>query len=324
MKRLLAPVLAAALPAMAQGAAPQNFDETAFLTNFRKAFSVPLSINLSMGALKPSAIPGFQSGEISAGEGASAQKIPVQISNDRRFYIMSPTFKFVPSAIPGFQDAAPVDSGQDAPPVHITYDGKFFLMGQFKDLTTDPDEANSSKIKLQGVPFIGPSTAPVTLVEYSDFQCPHCKKAFETIDRDILPAYPGKIRLVFKHYPLKTLHEWAYDAALAAACAGMQSASAEHALAAAFFEEQKTLKKEDLPKKAVEAAKKAGLDIPRFEACVDKGKSKAVIDADSTEAESLGVTGTPALFVNGRRSPHYQPEVLKPIIDEMLGADGAK
>ena len=324
--RIAAFVLAALLPAISHAAsAPgETFDRDAFYKHLRKAYGVPPNLKLSVGELQPSPIPGLLSGLLSFGEGTQTQKQPVLVTNEGRYYILSAPYKLGPAKVQGFRSPVAEKEGIEPPPLQITEDGQFLLTGLFQDLTVDPDAVNRGKINLKDAVGWGPADAKVTIVEYSDFQCPHCKRAFEGIEKDILPQYAGKLRVVFKYYPLANIHPWAFDAAIAAACAARQSPEAAHKIQASFFAEQTAIKKEEFRAKALGFAKAAGAEPAAFERCFDKQESKPLVEANVAEATLLEIGGTPAIFINGRRAPTYTADVLKPIIDEMLSEKPGK
>jgi len=322
----IAVVLGALLPAFFRGPCVfgEPFNREAFYRHLRKAFGVPPNLKLSLGELKPSPIPGMLEGTLEFGAPPQAQKQPVVVTKDGRYYILSVPYRLGSSKVPGFRSPFAEREGIEPPPLQVTQDGQFLLTGIFQDMTVDPDAVNRSKIHLKDAVGWGPADAKVTIVEYSDFQCPHCKKAFEGIEKDVMPQYPGKVRVVFKYYPLTNIHPWAFDAAIAAACAGRHSAEAAHKLQASLFAEQTSLKKEEFRAKVLEFARQAGAEPGAFERCFDKQESKPLVEADVAEATMLDVNGTPTIFVNGRRAPNYTAEVLKPIIDEMLSEKAEK
>ena len=142
-------------------------------------------------------------------------------------------------------------------------------------------------------PARGESGAPVTIVEWSDFECPYCKRFLPTLEQ-LLEEYPTEVRLVFRHFPLHAIHPNAQAAAEAAVCAQDQGAFWElHDL---MFEEQDTLAVDDLKDKA----ERAGLDAETFAACMEAEDTPDRVEADRRAGIEVGVNGTPALFVNGR------------------------
>lgn len=142
-------------------------------------------------------------------------------------------------------------------------------------------------------PSRGEAEAPVTIVEWSDFECPYCKQVLPTLER-LLEEYPTEVRLVFRHFPLHAAHPNAQAAAEAAVCAQDQGAFWElHDL---MFEEQDTLSAADLKDKA----ERAGINAEAFAACAEAEDTPARVEADRRAGIEVGVNGTPALFVNGR------------------------
>ena len=161
-------------------------------------------------------------------------------------------------------------------------------------------------------PVRGPADAPVTIVAYSDFQCPFCGRAEATV-QEVWSHYPGKIRLVFRHFPLP-FHEHARPAAAAAVCAAEQGKF--WPMHDALFAHQRALGDADV---LGYAAAIAGLDVDAFKGCLASPRPKAIIDADVAAGEALGVNGTPAFFINGVELSGAQPfPRWQAIIDEEL------
>ena len=144
-----------------------------------------------------------------------------------------------------------------------------------------------------GGPVRGEAAAPVTIVEWSDFECPYCKSVLPTLDR-ILEEYPDRVRLVFRHFPLHAIHPNAQAAAEAGVCA--QDLGAFWELHDLMFDEQDALSADDLKDKA----ERAGLDAEAFAACLEQEGLADRVHADRRAGVEVGVNGTPALYVNGR------------------------
>jgi protein-disulfide isomerase len=166
------------------------------------------------------------------------------------------------------------------------------------------------EVSTAGRPARGPEAAPITIIEFSDYECPFCKRAEPTVKK-VLDTYGDKVRLVYRHYPLE-FHATARPAAEASACAAAQGKFWEYhdKLFAAADLSDATLKK---------LAGEVGLDQAKFDECFAKKQFKADIDKDVADASSVGVTGTPAFFINGRMISGAQPfEKFKEIIDDEL------
>jgi protein-disulfide isomerase len=155
-----------------------------------------------------------------------------------------------------------------------------------------PDPAKVYPVNLEGAPVKGKTSAPITIAEFSDFQCPFCSRVGPTI-KQIEDVYGDRVKVVWKNLPL-SFHQNAMPAALAAMAAHEQGKYWEyHDL---LFANQKNLTRDDF----IKYAKELKLDVPKFTAALDSAKHKSRIEADAAEAAKLGVTGTPAFFINGR------------------------
>ncbi|HTB28127.1 MAG TPA: thioredoxin domain-containing protein [Steroidobacteraceae bacterium] len=161
-------------------------------------------------------------------------------------------------------------------------------------------------------PVRGPTNAPVTIVEFSDFQCPFCGRLEPALVR-VLAKYPTQVRLVYRNYPLPELHPQAEKAAEAALCAREQGMFWEmHDL---LFAEQQALGGDDLKDKA----HRLGLDAEKFAQCLDSGQMRSAVEVDVKDGEALGIQGTPANFINGRfLSGAVEEGELTAIIDDEL------
>ena len=141
-------------------------------------------------------------------------------------------------------------------------------------------------------PSKGPANAPVTIVEFSDFQCPYCQRALPVID-DLLEKYPNDVRVVYRHLPLDSIHKRARPAAEASACADAQQQFWPYH--DKLFANNRKLEKDDL----LRYANELGLDESRFEQCFEDRTFQSKVDSDFQAARAAGITGTPAFVVNG-------------------------
>ncbi len=169
------------------------------------------------------------------------------------------------------------------------------------------------KIVVRGNDHIrGSKNAPITIVEYSDFQCPFCAR-FHPEMLKVMAAYPDKVRWVFRHFPLNQIHPNAQKAAEASECASEQGKFWE--FADKLFENQEQLG----PTLYDKLAKDLGLNTSKFSSCLADGKYAKKIQDDASEGVNFGVNGTPGSFINGQLVPGAVPfENLKSIIDAQL------
>ncbi|HJL20284.1 MAG TPA: thioredoxin domain-containing protein [Sandaracinaceae bacterium LLY-WYZ-13_1] len=175
------------------------------------------------------------------------------------------------------------------------------------DLRYGADEA--VEIDVAGAPSRGSPMAPVTIVEFSDFECPYCGRAHPIVQQ-VLREFEGQVRLVFKHFPLSS-HSHAMPAARAAVAAGNQDRFWEmHDL---LFEHQRQLEEEDLER----YAEQLGLDMERFRADMQSEETQQRVEADKEQGQELGVEGTPTFFIDGRRF-REPPSSLAAYIREAL------
>ena len=161
-------------------------------------------------------------------------------------------------------------------------------------------------------PVLGDAGAAVTLVEFSDFQCPFCARVMPTLKR-LHEAYGGRVRIVWKDFPLTSIHPQAFGASVAGQCAREQGKFWEYH--DRLFANQQALEPQSL--KTYAAA--SGLDAARFNACLDAAKYGERVQEQVGAGTQLGVSSTPSVFVNGRMVNGAQPyEVFTAIIDEEL------
>lgn len=168
-------------------------------------------------------------------------------------------------------------------------------------------------VAVKDAPFKGPADAKVTIVEYSDFQCPFCSKAAATV-AEVEKKYGSKVKIVFKNYPLP-FHSQAKMAANAALCANEQDPKLFWKMHDAMFADQTKLDKDSL----LASAKKLGLKEADFKSCLETDKHKAAIENDMADGQKLGIKSTPTFFINGKLVSGARPiEVFSEVIDEDL------
>lgn len=247
---------------------------------FRKAASLPPDLTMKVTDLVPAEVGGLLTANLEVSNGTNTQKVPLVVSRD----------------------------------------GRYLIQGQLTDMTIDPYKTVMEKIVLKDEPMRGNPNARVTIVEYSDFECPFCARAYKTLEDEVLKDYGDKVRLVFKNFPLSNIHPWADGAALASECARQQSPAAFWKIYDTLFENQSAITPENLKEKTQGVMRDGGFDVAKFDACFDNSAAQDAVKADQAEAEELGVRSTPTFFVNGRKLEGALPfENFKEAIDEALG-----
>lgn len=184
------------------------------------------------------------------------------------------------------------------------------------EVALTPPPVRRARVSTEGAPSRGPAAAPVTIVEFSDFHCPFCRRVQPTLG-EILSRYPDRVRLVYRDLPLDGLHPQARRAAEAARCAHEQDRFwpyHDKLYAAGPDASDATLER---------LGREVGLDVAAFAACLASGRHRDTVQKDVEEAERLGLTGTPGFFINGRPLSGAQPlEAFVEIIEEELKTAG--
>lgn len=178
--------------------------------------------------------------------------------------------------------------------------------------TQAPDQPSTQTriaISIGDSPFMGSSNAPVTMIEFSDFQCPFCGRFFSQALPDIEKNYidSGKVRLVYKHFPLENLHSNAMAAAIAAECANEQGKFWEYHNT--LFENQTSwaqLSAIDTAKAFKQYASELGLDANSFNSCLDSGKYTDKVNKDQKDGSQYGVNGTPTFFIGNDKKGYME------------------
>jgi len=267
------------------------------VTVCRRAFLLCLSICLGCSAQAPTEL---------------AQKIERQL---RVSYNVPPTVKVLISAPHNseFQnyDAITVTFDGDGKKQNydflISRDQKTLIRMTRMDLSKDPYAENMKKIDTKGRPVRGNPNAKVVVVSYDDFQCPYCSSMHKTLFPQILKEYGDRVAFIYKDFPLAEIHPWAIHAAVDANCLASQNNDAYWDFADYVHNNRDTINSEKghdnqfaaLDKITQTEAEKFKLDSSKLQSCV-KAQNEDAVRASMKEGDSLGVTGTPTMFVNGQ------------------------
>jgi len=258
----------------------------------RAYFNIPADVKIKIGASTPSEFPNYDT-------------VPVTLSRQDK----SQTMDFL-----------------------ISKDGTTMVRMTKMDLTKDPYAETMKKIDLAGRPVRGNPDAKVTVVNFDDFECPFCSRMHSTLMTDILQQYGDKIRIIYKDYPL-SMHPWAIHAANDANCLAKESgqgywefADYVHANQRAISGSQRDVQSSftELDHLTLDIGKKHGADAARLQACV-KAQPDAAMKASMAEGDSIGVSATPTVFVNGQRlEGAVDIEEVKAALNQQLLAAGVQ
>jgi protein-disulfide isomerase len=211
-----------------------------------------------------------------------------------------------------------VGENQQTGKVYVTRDGKYMFRGEVSDLAKDPIAETRAQLQTKDSPSLGPANAPVTLVEFSDFECPVCRNLHDAL-RGLLPNYP-QVRVVFKDYPIEQIHPWARTAALAGRCAYQQDPKAFWKIYDLIYDGQETISAENAWGKMTDFVGQSGLNADAFHACMASPEAGAAVNASRDNGIQLEVNSTPTIFVNGRRivgaDPHTLEQYIKYELDQ--------
>ncbi len=287
---------------LALGAAAAQADDAGdrkekILANLKARFPQLQQASVTINDLEPSPYGSLDQGSFTINN-QQTQKFLVS-SDDKALYMVS----------------EPIDVSKNAEEIQAE------LAKQEADKAAEAAERNKELMALTaGQPFRGNPDAPVTIVEYSDFQCPYCARGAKTVE-EILEKYPQDVKIVFQHFPLN-FHPWAKPAAIAADCAAKQDQEAFWKLHDKYFEDQKALNPGNVLAKSKEYLADSGLDMAKWSACAeDKDSAEykemaAAVDAEMATGQKFGVSGTPGFFVNGHFLNGAQPlAAFEPLID---------
>ena len=229
--------------------------------------------------------------------------------------------------LPGFLEVA----------VHLTYngntveqhffltkDGKKVFQAEVYDINKSPFQANLDKLDVKGAPSLGPANAPVTVVIFSDFQCPMCKQEADVVHKQISAAFPDKVRVYFRDFPLEQLHNWARPAALAGRCVFKLNPAAFWDYHDWIYENQNYIGLDNLNSKIQEFATAKNLDGMLLSRCIESKATAPEVNASVAVGTSLALNATPTIFINGRKLEGAVPwETVQAIIKAELDHQAA-
>jgi protein-disulfide isomerase len=260
---------------------------------------------------------------------ASASAAPTALQRSveaylRHLYALGPNVQLTVSApkdseVPGLlETTVDLKDGENSQTAkfYLSKDGKYLVRGEASDLSKDPLAETRAHIEMKDAPSLGDPKAAVTLVEFSDFECPVCRSLHDVL-RGMLPNYP-QVRVVFKDFPLEQLHPWARTAALAGRCAYRQDPKAFWKVYDAIYDQQELISASNAWSKMADFAAQAGLNSDAFKTCMASPETAAAVDASRANGQQLEVNSTPTVFINGRRLVGADPHALEQYIQYEL------
>jgi protein-disulfide isomerase len=264
--------------------------------------------------------------------GTNASQSPMQKSVEaylRNLYAFGPDVQVTvgplkETNIPGLlatDISVTVEDNVQSVQFYVSKDGKYLLRGELSDLTKDPMAENRAKLEIKDAPVWGDPKAPITMVEFSDFECPVCRSLHDVL-QGLLANYP-QVRLVFKDFPLEQ-HPWARSAAIAGRCAYNQDPKGFWKLYDLIYDNQDIISPENSYAKFNDYASQIGLNADTFKACLASSEAAAAVDASHANGMALQVSSTPTIFINGRRivgaDPHLVEQNIKFELDQQKTA----
>ena len=303
----------------------------------RQRFGIPDTVKVTTTPCQPSSFPGFLTTTITTDDGKGLNKSNVFLTNDRHYLIVGFLFALsanpqaeivqhvreqfkVPEAVSltvgpfhssGFPnllattvtaDNGKQKSNQD---FYVTKDNRTLVLGGVHNLGLDLKREALRTIVTTNQPTLGPAHAPVTIVEYADLECPMCARLHEFLEKQLLPKYGDKVRVIFKEFPLVQIHDWSPAAAIANECVYQIKPEAFAPYRSLIFQNQVTTNTANLRDNLLSYADQVGVDRVTLAACLDSKASLSLVDAGANEGKRLGIQSTPTCFINGRMLVGY-------------------
>jgi protein-disulfide isomerase len=185
---------------------------------------------------------------------------------------------------------------------YVSADSQNIIRGDVFNVNSSPFEADLKILKTDNQPFLGTPGAPVTVIEFADFQCPYCKQEAGVVRNQLMAAFSGQIQLIYMDYPLESIHPFARGAAIMGRCIYTQNNDSFWAYHDWILQHQGEITAENLRPMALDYAKSdKNLDITSLTACMTAPEPRAQVDRTIAMGDELKINATPTFFINGRR-----------------------
>lgn len=189
---------------------------------------------------------------------------------------------------------------------YVSADGQQFIAGNIWDVNRSPFVDTLQHLPTDG-PSFGPANAKITIVVFSDFECPYCRELAKTLRDNVPQKYPNDVRVIFEDFPIDAIHKWARSAAEAARCIAAEKPEAFWAFHDWIFEHQQEVDSANLAAKVTAFAQQQSLDTTKISACMANHAMAAQVNASQKAGQELQISRTPTLFINGRMVPGAVP-----------------
>jgi protein-disulfide isomerase len=280
------------------------------------ASELPADAVVEVTGYEKTDIKGFKKGNFKLSFSGRSIDLPFLIDGSGKYIVLGQpisTADFEATQIKGIKKGFIQISNRNFP-ILITEDSKYIIAGEVIDTTIDVAKETMDKISLTDVPVKGKKDAKVTIVEYSDFQCPFCSRANPIIDQ-LMKDYKDKIKVVYKQFPLP-MHNWAKPASVASLCTHKLGGDEKFwNFHDKVFANQKLITLNNANDKFKEYAKEFGIDNKKFEECIADNAVSIRVDQEMAEGNSIGVNSTPTFVVNGIVVRGANPDGIKSAID---------
>jgi protein-disulfide isomerase len=303
----------------------------------RQRYGIPDTLKVTVTPFQPSNFPGFLASTITTDDGKEPKNTTVFLTNDRHYLIVGflyalrtnrqdeiaqhvrEQFKlpegtsltvgpFHDSGFPNFlATTVTAEKGKDkrTGDFYITKDNAVLVLGNVFDLGFDLKQEALRTIVTTNQPTQGPAHAPVTIVEYADLECPTCGRLHEFFEKELIPKYGDKVRVIFKEFPLVQIHDWSLSAAIANQCVYEVKPEAYAPYRSLIFQNQSTTNAANVRDSLLRYADQVGVDRVRLAGCLDSKASLPRVDEGTREAKQLEISSTPTCFINGRMLVGY-------------------
>lgn len=299
----------------------------------RERFGMPASVSITADPFKPSIHPNFNETTLVTDNGKNKTPNSAFVSKDQRLLVLGklvpvsadPKAELIASLRQQFKlpvttavtasDFRPspyanllsttVSLSEPGKPAEtqelfMTSDRRVLVVGGVFSLTEDRRGLALKNIVMANQPRMGPSTAPVTIVEYSDLQCPTCARMHEFLENDVVKKYPGKVQVVFKEFPIPTIHDWTLTGSIANQCVYQISPNSYVAYRSLIYKNQTGTNAGNVRDLMLSYGEQLGIDRLRLAGCIDSKASLPRVEANFVEGKNIGVQSTPTSFINGK------------------------